>query len=54
MTEPMKNIVEGGAKEEIAEKELERQNMIKMVRDGYIKALKGETTVEEVLRVSRE
>jgi type IV pilus assembly protein PilB len=54
MTDEMKNIIEKGASEEDAEKELKRQKMIKMVRDGYIKALKGETTIEEVLRVSRE
>ncbi|OQX71383.1 hypothetical protein B6D52_01730 [Candidatus Parcubacteria bacterium 4484_255] len=54
MTDEMKDIVVGGCKETEVDKELERQQMIKMVRDGYIKALRGETTMEEVLRVSRE
>ena len=31
-----------------------REGMITMQLDGLIKALRGETTVEEVLRVSRE
>lgn len=30
------------------------QGMITMVQDGYLKALEGITTVEEVLRVSKE
>ncbi len=31
-----------------------REGMITMQIDGLIKALRGETTIEEVLRVSRE
>ncbi len=54
VTDEMKDIVVRGCKETETEKELERQQMIKMVRDGYIKALRGETTIEEILRVSRE
>ena len=54
MTDEMKDIVVRGCKETEVDKELERQQMVKMVRDGYIKALRGETTMEEVLRVSRE
>jgi len=54
MTDEMKDIIVRGCKEAEVDKELERQQMVKMVRDGYIKALKGETTMEEVLRVSRE
>ena len=30
------------------------QGMITMVQDGYLKALEGITTLEEVLRVSKE
>lgn len=54
ITDEMKNIIVNGCKEEEAEKEIKNQQMIKIVRDGYIKALRGETTIEEVLRVSRE
>ncbi len=54
MTDEMKDIITSGCQEAEAEKELERQQMVKIVRDGFVKALKGETTMEEVLRVSRE
>jgi len=54
ITDEMKTIITEGCKEETARKEMKRQLMIKMFRDGYIKALRGETTIEEVLRVSRE
>jgi len=30
------------------------EGMITMVQDGYLKALEGITTIEEVLRVSKE
>ena len=54
ITNEMKDIIVTGCKEAEVDKELERQKMVKIVKDGYIKALKGETTMEEVLRVSRE
>ncbi len=54
ITDEMKDIITGSRNEEETEKEIERQKMIKIARDGYIKALRGETTMEEVLRVSRE
>jgi len=54
ITDEMKDIITESSNEEEIEKEIERQKMIKIVRDGYIKALRGETTMEEVLRVSRE
>ena len=54
ITDEMKDVIVTGSKEAEVDKELERQQMIKIVKDGYIKALKGETTMEEVLRVSRE
>ncbi|OQX70996.1 hypothetical protein B6D52_02905 [Candidatus Parcubacteria bacterium 4484_255] len=54
LTDEMQNIVMRGCKKTEVDKELERQQMIKILEDGYIKVLKGETTVEEILRVSRE
>lgn len=36
------------------EKEAVAEGMITMKQDGYLKALRGETTVEEVLRVAQE
>ena len=32
----------------------EKQGMLTMTQDGYLKALEGITTLEEVLRVSKE
>ncbi len=54
ITDEMKDIITENRNEEEAEEEIRRQKMIKIVIDGYIKALRGETTMEEVLRVSRE
>lgn len=36
------------------EKEGKKQGMLSMVEDGYLKSLEGITTIEEVMRVSRE
>ena len=54
ITDEMKDIITENSEEEAAEEEIKRQKMIKIAIDGYIKALRGETTMEEVLRVSRE
>jgi len=54
ITDEMKDIITENRNEEDAEEEIGRQKMIKIAIDGYIKALRGETTMEEVLRVSRE
>ncbi|MFA7662342.1 MAG: GspE/PulE family protein [Patescibacteria group bacterium] len=54
MTDKLKEIIE--AKGNLAEMKAEfrRQKMITLEEDGIIKALRGETTIEEVLRVTRE
>ncbi len=36
------------------EKEAEREGMINMRRDGYLKVLNGQTTIEEINRVAAE
>ncbi|EKD87099.1 MAG: hypothetical protein ACD_37C00043G0001 [uncultured bacterium] len=36
------------------EKEAEAEGMITMKQDGYLKALAGVTTIEEVIRVAQE
>lgn len=54
MTNNLKNIiVEGTFTQKIAE-EARAQNMITMKQDGVIKVLKGMTTMEEILRVTKE
>ena len=36
------------------EKEAKMNGMLTMMQDGYLKSLEGITTIEEVMRVSRE
>jgi type II secretory ATPase GspE/PulE/Tfp pilus assembly ATPase PilB-like protein len=36
------------------EKVAQEQGMLTMTEDGYLKALEGVTTIEEVMRVSKE
>ena len=36
------------------EEEARKYGMISMIQDGYLKALEGLTSIEEVLRVSKE
>ncbi|MFA5051178.1 MAG: GspE/PulE family protein [Patescibacteria group bacterium] len=54
ITDQMKDIIVRGCKIDDVKAEFKRQKMISMIQDGYIKTLKGETTIEEVLRVARE
>jgi len=54
ITDRMKEIITSGCNIKDVKEEFRRQNMIEMRADGYIKALKGITTVEEVLRAARE
>jgi len=54
MTEQMQKIVVSGCEIEQVKQEFKRQKMTEMIKDGYIRALRGETTLEEVLRVARE
>ena len=46
-------VMENKSSDEI-EKEAVSNGMITMVQDGYLKALEGITTIEEVLRVNKE
>jgi len=50
MTSQLASIIEQGFSREKAEQEAKRQGMITLRQDGIIKALRGETTIEEVLR----
>lgn len=54
MDEIMKKTIEGGAKMQDLEQAAKEQGMITMQQDGFVRALKGITTVEEVLRVMQE
>jgi type II secretory ATPase GspE/PulE/Tfp pilus assembly ATPase PilB-like protein len=48
-----KLITKGADKSELC-KEAEKQNMLKMIEDGFIKVKNGITTIEEILRVTKE
>jgi type IV pilus assembly protein PilB len=54
ITDEMKKIITSGCRIEEVKNEFCRQKMITMLQDGYIKVLRGETTIEEVLRAARE
>jgi len=54
VTEQMQKIITSGCKIDEVKAEFKRQKMIEMIKDGYIKALRGETTVEEVLRAAKQ
>jgi type IV pilus assembly protein PilB len=54
MTKSLSEIILGEPSEQKIEIEAKRQGIITMKQDGIIKALKGMTTIEEVLRVAME
>ncbi|MCD6435512.1 MAG: type II/IV secretion system protein, partial [Clostridiales bacterium] len=55
MTDELKKIITAGSDLDLVHEELfENQKMITMQQDGFIKALRGFTTVAEVLRVTEE
>ncbi len=54
MTDEMRKIVESGFPIEEVMKETARQEMLTLKQDGILKALDGLTTIEEVMRITRE
>jgi len=54
MTDPLRSLVMRHATSSELKSEAQREGMLTMYDDGLRKALAGETTVEEVLRVTRE
>lgn len=54
ITDQMKNIINSGGSGEKVSAEFIRQGTFRMMQDGYIKVLKGLTTIEEILRVAKE
>jgi len=50
----MEHIIEEGFPSEKVEEAIKKQKMIRLGQDGFIKALQGFTTVEEVMRISQE
>ena len=54
VTDQMKGIITSGCKIDETRAEFKRQGLLDMRKDGYVKVLKGLTTVEEILRVAME
>jgi general secretion pathway protein E len=54
VTEKISRLVMEQATAGDLEKEAKSNGMLTMVEDGYLKSLEGITTIEEVMRVSRE
>ena len=54
VTEPISKLILERAPASSVEKEARKEGMIDMKQDGYLKALEGITTVEEVLRVAQD
>lgn len=54
ITDEMRKIIESGFPMEQVLKETTRQEMLNLKQDGILKALDGLTTIEEVMRITRE
>lgn len=53
-TEAMQKLIVGNATSEVIQSQAIKDGMITMQLDGFIKALRGQTSVEELLRVTSE
>ena len=53
-TDAMRTIIESGFPNDAAKKEALDQEMLNLKQDGVLKALDGFTTIEEVMRITRE
>ncbi|MBU3925881.1 GspE/PulE family protein [Patescibacteria group bacterium] len=54
VTELIKNLVMSNSTSDDIEKQAKKEGMTTMLEDGIIKAVQGITTIEEILRVTRE
>lgn len=54
ITENIRNLVTKGATMDEIEDAAVKEGMIKMLEDGFAKAIRGETSVEEVLRTTKD
>lgn len=54
VTDEMKEIINKGSNFEEVQQEADRQHMLNLQQSGFIKVIRGETTYEEVLRVTEE
>ncbi len=54
ITEPIKNLIMASATSDEIEKQAKKEGMLTMLEDGIIKAVQGITTIEEILRVTKD
>jgi type IV pilus assembly protein PilB len=54
MTTAIQKLVISGASSEVIQEEAIKEGMVTMQTDGFIKALRGQTTLEEIMRVTSE
>jgi type IV pilus assembly protein PilB len=54
VTEEVRKLITQSSPSDVIEKKAKEEGMATMVEDGFVKALQGTTTIEEILRVSKE
>lgn len=54
VSESVSRMIMGNVSDAEIDRIAKEQGMISMIQDGYLKALEGITSIEEVLRVSKE
>jgi type II secretory ATPase GspE/PulE/Tfp pilus assembly ATPase PilB-like protein len=50
----IQKLIVGNATSEVIQQQAVKEGMVTMQLDGFIKALRGQTTIEEILRVTAE
>jgi type IV pilus assembly protein PilB len=53
-TNSVQKLIVGNATSEVIEQQAIKEGMLTMQMDGFVKALRGQTSIEEILRVTRE
>ena len=54
ITDNVASLINKESTADIINQEAVKENMVTILQDGFIKAVKGITTIEEILRVTRE
>jgi type IV pilus assembly protein PilB len=54
MTPALQKLIISGASSEVIQEEAIKEGMVTMQTDGFVKALRGQTTLEEIMRVTSE
>lgn len=54
VTDPIRKLITQNATSEVLEKKAREDGMVTMVEDGFYKIVQGQTSIEEVMRVTKE